>query len=336
MVKNSKYKSISEMIAHYREEHPSKYWDIFMNFLTSYEAILKKKQLNVEKQRAILICYGDLILAHLKHPPKFECYHKAIRSPIDCYQVGLEFFRPLVDFTHSTLKGKEHLKQMEEQLARGENVVLYANHQTEADPQVISLLLEKDFSKLAEEMIYVAGERVVTDALAVPFSLGRHLFCVYSKKYFDAHPDRKVQMLEHNKKTIFIMGQHMKEGGKCIIIFPSGGRDRPNIDGVVEVAAFDPQSVELLHLLGRKCGKPTHFYPLALSTHDILPPPQGLQINLGEERRNNEAPIHIAFGQEIHMENFPKSDTTDKEQKRIARAGYVWKLVCEMYNQFPS
>lgn len=336
MVKSSKFKPLTDIITRHREEYPSKYWDIFANFLTTYEAILLKKNLDIEKYRSVLTCYSDLVLANLKNPPQFESYHKALRTPIDYYQVGLDFFRPLVDFPNSILRGKEHLTEIEEALKRGENVVLFANHQTEADPAAISLMLEHDHPKLAEDIIFVAGERVVKDALAVPFSLGRHLFCVYSKKYFEAHSDRKTQMLEHNKKTIFVVGQHMKEGGKCINIFPSGGRDRCNIEGVLEVAPFDPQSIELLYLLGRKCGRPTHYYPLALSTHDILPPPQGLQVNLGEERRNNEAPIYIAFGQKINMENFPKSDTTEKEQKRLARSEYIWNLVCQMYNEFPN
>ena len=129
----------------------------------------------------------------------------------------------------------------------GENVVLLANHQSEADPAVFALLLEKTLPKLAESacgrggggaaacwpaggaarrclpssqapllagallatpvssrpahlcatgpplpcpalpcpapagVIYVAGDRVVTDALCKPFSMGRNLFCVHSK-----------------------------------------------------------------------------------------------------------------------------------------------------------
>lgn len=31
------------------------------------------------------------------------------------------------------------------------------------------------------DVIYVAGDRVVTDALCKPFSMGRNLFCVHSK-----------------------------------------------------------------------------------------------------------------------------------------------------------
>lgn len=39
----------------------------------------------------------------------------------------------------------------------GHNVVLLANHQTEADPGVFALSLEKTHPKLATDVIYVAG-----------------------------------------------------------------------------------------------------------------------------------------------------------------------------------
>lgn len=49
--------------------------------------------------------------------------------------------------------------------------------QTEADPQVISLLMEREgYGKLASGLINVAGHRVTTDPLAIPFSMGRNLF----------------------------------------------------------------------------------------------------------------------------------------------------------------
>lgn len=59
--------------------------------------------------------------------------------------------------------------------------MLLANHQTEADPAVFALLLEAQFPRLATDVIYVAGDRVVTDPVCVPFSMGRNLFCVHSK-----------------------------------------------------------------------------------------------------------------------------------------------------------
>ena len=89
--------------------------------------------------------------------------------------------------------------RMEEQLARGENVILLANHQTEPDPQLISLLLEKTHPGFAEEMIFVAGDRVIRDPLAVPFSRGRNLLFIHSKRHIDHPPEQKEQKLLHKK-----------------------------------------------------------------------------------------------------------------------------------------
>jgi len=106
--------------------------------------------------------------------------------------------KPLVDLSHCQVNGLEYLQPILESLERGENVIFLANHQTEADPHAISILLEKYCPKFAEEMIFVAGERVITDPLAIPFSMGRNLLCIYSKRYIDHPPEDKSK----NSSTI--------------------------------------------------------------------------------------------------------------------------------------
>ena len=60
---------------------------------------------------------------------------------------------------------------------------MIGNHQTEADPQVLSLLLETEgYEDTAEKTIFVAGHKVTTDPLAIPFSMGRNLLTIFSKK----------------------------------------------------------------------------------------------------------------------------------------------------------
>ena len=314
----------------------SKYWRIMSDFLDDFETIIEMKGLDKELYREPIKSYGEFVLRQIQTPYNFEPYHKASRTPFDHYQLGSTLFRPLINFNLSAFYGKENLAQIEVILKKNENVVIFANHQTEADPQAINLLLEKEFPEFPPQITYVAGERVVTDALAVPFSLGMNLFCVYSKKYFDVYPERRSQMLEHNKLTMLRLGEHLDGGGQCITIFPSGGRDRPNENKIVEVAKFDPQSIELLYLLGRKSKTPTHYFPLALSTHHMLPPPEELQVDLGEKRPTNEAAVYLHFGKEIDMENFPHSDTTDRTKKKVLRTQYIWELVCKMYEQFPT
>lgn len=275
----------------------------------------------------------DLIVRQLEHPYQFEPFHKSIRQPFDYYAFGLNFIRPLILLDSSKINGMLHIDKMVSQLNKGENVILLANHQTEPDPQVISLLLEKKYFHFAEQMIFVAGHRVISDPLAVPFSMGCNLLCIFSKKHIEHPPELKESKLLHNQRTMKMMGQLLSEGGKCIYVAPSGGRDRPNAKGELEVAPFDPSSVEIFYLMGQQSGKPTHFYPLALATYRLLPPPDSVEKDVGERRHTHCTSVHMAVGAEIDMENFPGSTGLDKRSKRKARADYIWNLVRNDYAQ---
>jgi glycerol-3-phosphate O-acyltransferase len=168
-------------------EIPSKLGKVLQSFYENYcEPIA-----SIELANSNFLTYLELIKKELNDPYPFELYHKQIRKPFDYYLFGLDFLRPLVNKQSSSISGKERLREITEHLKQGHNVVFFANHQIEADPQAISLLLEEDFPKLAESMIFVAGERVITDPLAIPFSLGCNLLCIYSKRYIDHPPAKK-------------------------------------------------------------------------------------------------------------------------------------------------
>ena len=134
----------------------------------------------------------------LKDPYKFDPCHKAIREPFDYYQWGNDFLRPLVIDEDSEFFNAEKCKEIESILAKGENVVILSNHQTEADPQVLSILLERaGFSSLAEKIIFIAGHKVTNDPIAIPFSMGRNLLCIHSKKHIKNPPEEITQT--HNR-----------------------------------------------------------------------------------------------------------------------------------------
>jgi len=273
----------------------------------------------------------DLIIKQITNPHAFQPYHVQIRHPFDYYAFGLDFLRPLVDPTQSKALGLDYAKEIDLLVNNGDNVILLANHQIEGDPQAISLLLESSFPKLGEHMIFVAGERVITDPLAAPFSLGRNLLCIYSKRYIDQPPELKMQKQLHNKRTMERMAELLSEGGKCIYVAPSGGRDRPNEEGVVEVASFDPQSIEMFYLMALKSRRPTFFYTLALKTYSLLPPPQTIQVELGELRKTKRGGIQLCFGPKVDMEHYEGCDHPDKYQRRACRAEQIWNRVVQDY-----
>lgn len=328
-------------------------------FLTQLNAYLEKGVINAKLHRVIRDFYDNyqetssqlpdpkkreetfellvkLIIKQIEDPHLFSIFHRSVRSPFDYYQFGLDFIRPFIDFDQSKIFGLEALHSIREQLKKGENVILLANHQTEPDPQAISLLLEKIDSKLATDMIFVAGHRVISDPLAIPLSLGRNLLCIYSKKHMSHPPEEKAEKILHNQRTLKQMQELLNEGGYCIYVAPSGGRDRPDSKGEFQVAPFDVQSVELFSLLGQQTKRPTHFYPLALQTFELMPPPRVVEKELGEKRMIHFTPIYLSFGDEVDMHNFPGSEHLDKKAKRSQRAEYIWQKVCQGYEAFPK
>lgn len=302
-----------------------KYYEIISSFYSGY-----RKYVCQEDTDKIFNLFLDLILIQFQSLYRFSLYHKKIREPIDYYKFGLDFFRPLIDRPNSKVLGKQNIIDIQEKIAKGENVVFFANHQAENDPQAISLLLEEEFPTLGENIIYVAGERVTNDPLAVSYSMGCDLLCIYSKNYIDHPPELKHQKQIHNKKTMQTMLKLLCEGGKAIYMAPSGGRDRPNETGKVQLSSFDPKSIQMFYLMSKKATKKVHFYPLALTTYYLLPPPDELGHELGEKRATNKAAIGLSFGKEIDMEAL--SQEKDKSTLRKIRCDKIFQMVLDQYN----
>lgn len=324
MAKESIYKLLQQKVHVLVEKQylPSKYEPILLGFLQDYQqAVLEEKDL--ESFETFL----SLLEKHHKDPPQFSDYHQKVLSPFNYYQFGLDFIRPLIDFSHSKFFGKENIQTMAQQLSQKENVILLANHQTESDPQILALFLEKKYPEMAKKMIFIAGERVITDPTAIPFSLGCDLLCIYSKKYIDCFAEKKQGRLTHNRRVMQKMSELLQEGGKIIYVAPSGGRDRPDKTGTVRISKFDPDSIELFYLMAKRAKTPTHFYPLTLATYPILPPPDTLNKELGEARKTSRAPVGIAFSQEIDMQHFPGYDSMTKAKLRLSRAIYIQNIV---------
>lgn len=307
---------------------PPKIMAVLQDFIPQY---LQSVKIPKEDATHILKQYFEKVVEQLHHPYIFELFHESLQEPFNYYQLGLDFIRPLVDFNRSNVEGLDQIDRIQMQRSNRENVIFLSNHQIEPDPQVIGLLLEQSHPLLAQQMIFVAGHRVTTDPMAVPLSLGCNLLCIYSKKHINYPPQEKANKVLHNQKTLQEMSHLLKEGGKCIYVAPSGGRDRINAQGQIEVAPFDAANIELFRLIAEQAGPPVHFYPLAIDSYSLLPPPQQVEKEIGERRQVCYAPIRMAVGPELDMENFPGSEGLNKRDKRTKRAEWIWKWVAEAF-----
>lgn len=264
----------------------------------------------------------------------FPSHHERILEPYNYYNFGQRYIRGLVDFSRSMLGHESNFAEINEQLERGENVVLLANHQTEADPAVFALLLEAKFPKMASDVIYVAGDRVVTDPLCKPFSMGRNLFCVHSKKHMDDDPATKAEKQAINRRTLRAMQNALNEGGKLLWIAPSGGRDRAVDEETGENIPdpFDPAAVELMRALVTKAKPEGHLRPFAMYSYRVMPPPKSVEKNIGERRLVFHAPVGISLGEELQVDDIV-AGIEDKEAKQEKLATVAWEQTMQLYKE---
>jgi glycerol-3-phosphate O-acyltransferase len=192
-------------------------------------------------------------------------------------------------------------------------------------------MLAASHPNLATDVIYVAGDRVVTDPLCKPFSMGRNLFCVHSKKHMDDVPELKASKMETNRKTLVAMQRAFNKGGSLVWIAPSGGRDRPDADGHWTPDPFDPTAVELMVSLIGRAKKPGHLYPMAMYSYPIMPPPTKVEANIGERRITAWSGVGISICPEMDAAAVTEQCGGDKEARAVALATTAYKAVCTEY-----
>jgi len=328
-------KKVAAKLEKVREKYnvPEKYLMTLGGFFTSFMTEVYMAGEDTDKYEELLSVLMKKITACVKEPYEFEPYHEAIREPFDYYALGTDFASPLVDSKQSVVAGLDQLEKIQQQIAAGDNVVLFANHQSEADPQIFSVLLDDIKPGFAEKTIFVAGDRVTTDLFATPFSMGRNLLCIFSKKHVDNPPELKSQKQNHNRMVMKKMQDLLTEGGKCIWVAPSGGRDRADeASGEYVVAPFDPKSVDMFKLMAAKSKRPAHFYPLSMFTYPICPPPQQVGGEVGERRTVKFAPAGLEFGPEVDLARKYASDpAASKGEQREATASHIEGTVARNY-----
>ncbi|KAH7279600.1 hypothetical protein KP509_37G026000 [Ceratopteris richardii] len=277
----------------------------------------------VEKIVEIMATVLDRVLLQFEDPFTFPSYHEAIREPYDYYMFGQNYIRLLLDFRNSYLGNTSYFDKIEAQLKQqGENVVLLSNHQTEADPAVMALLLEASHPYLAQKLIYIAGDRVVTDPFCKPFSMGRNLLCVYSKKHINDEPELVDMKRKANARSLKELAILLRKGGHLVWIAPSGGRDRPDpVTMIWKPAPFETTSVENIRRLIEHSKAPGHLYPLALLCYKLMPPPIQVQKEIGEERLLGFSGTGLSVGAELHFEEITSDcDSIDQAAECFSQA----------------
>lgn len=278
----------------------------------------------------------DRVLLDVQNPFTFPPYHKAVREPFDYYMFGQNYIRPLVDFRNSYVGNISLFRDIEEKLHQGHNVVLMSNHQTEADPAIIALLLEKTNPWISENIVYIAGDRVVTDPLCKPFSMGRNLICVYSKKHMNDYPELIEMKRRSNTRSLKEMALLLRGGSQLIWIAPSGGRDRPDPStGQWYPAPFDSSAVDNMRRLLEHAGVPGHIYPLSLLCYEVMPPPQQVEKEIGEQRVISFHGVGLSVTEEIKYGDIT-AHTKNADEGRELFTNTLYNSVINQYSVLTS
>ena len=264
--------------------------DVLIQFTTSYLAEMQRVNMPMHSVLPVIIEYIDHVYRAAKCASSFSPLHYKNEA---MYQLGINLISPLVSH-HSSITNSQSVTKIEEKLRKNENIILLANHQTEADPQIISILLNKSYS-FAQNIFYVAGERVIVDPMAAPLAAGCNIIPIFSKKYMNSSINKKSEKTQHNLCAIKEIQQLLNKGGSCIYVAPSGGRDRKSPGGQIIPSVFDEKSVRLFELIAGKSKRPTSFVPLAMHTYEILPPPCDPHLTRSEKRivQKNKAHLHF-------------------------------------------
>lgn len=248
----------------------------------------------------------------------------------DFYAFACDFVRPLIDLNRSVVLGIDNARRAFRQIEEGDNVVFFANHQSELDTPIMSILLETvGFGDEASRITYVAGHKVTTDPLAIPFSMGQNLICVHSKKHIMSDPATVLAKKRQNYKALAEILRMLGKGRAALWVAPSGGRDRRSpASGEVLPARFDLDVVEKYRLMGSKSKTRTHYYPLSMVTFELCPPPDFLDSGVGETRNLHFKPVGIAIGEELEKVTGVKNRCMFAETvENAVFSGY--SVVCE-------
>lgn len=321
---------------------PTSTVNTLVEWYTSYrQAVINNQSFPADPAAFTEIMFStlqELSFRAVHYPIQFEAYHHSLREPFDYYKFGFDFASILLNAKESTVQGQDNLRRAIDFVNRGENVIFMSNHQSEGDPYAIDLLFDwvaHCDRSFCETLVFMAGDRVRDDPVVAPFSAGRNLLTVYSKKHINDVPELRESKTLHNRRAISEAQNLFREGGTALWFAPSGGRDRRNAQsGRVEISSFDDGAVDMMKLTALKSGAKCHFFPMALWTYDMLPPPTNVGgADVGEKRVANHIPMHMHIGEEIDFGKAAPPEITNKLDRRKAQAKYIEDAVKSGYEQ---
>src|SRR5438046_2502946 len=93
---------------------PVHYQEILKQFYEEVHKALVEANRPLDSFDTTFIQFLRLVIEQFQSPFVFQPYHAKIRAPFDYYRFSLDFIRPLIDLTHSKVKGLKIASQIEQ------------------------------------------------------------------------------------------------------------------------------------------------------------------------------------------------------------------------------
>jgi len=168
-------------------------------------------------------------------------------------------------------EGLENLAAAIEFMKQGGNVLLISNHTSGADTLVLDTVVNKEFDGVARDWIYMAGHVVNYFLLPLAIAGGVNRVQIFSAKYCaQAGPDALQRMKENNAQAMMAIGPKVMAGGRCIVLYPEGGRGENG-----KMLEGEPRTMKIPQLMDMVSPHGLMILPSYVEATDIMPVKRG-------------------------------------------------------------
>jgi len=172
--------------------------------------------------------------------------------------------------TDVKVTGLENVARALQFMANGGNVLLVSNHTSGADTLVLDYVVNKTFNNAAHDWIYMAGHVVNYYLVPMTMSGGIHRVQIFSAKYCQqATTEERQRMKQNNMRALMSIAPQIIEGGKCVVLYPEGGR------GEGSLLAGEPRTMKIPQLMAEASPNGLMVLPSYVEATSILPVVRG-------------------------------------------------------------
>ena len=166
--------------------------------------------------------------------------------------------------------GLENLAEAIRFMQMGGNVLLVSNHTSGADTLVLDCVANAMFPDTTRDWIYMAGHVVNYFLLPLAVTGGVNRVQIFSAKYCAQAGQEVVQrMRENNARALMSIGPRIMAGGRCVVLYPEGGR------GNGALLEGEPRTMKIPQLMEMVSPKGLMVLPSYVEATGILPVARG-------------------------------------------------------------